>query len=500
MGIRFGALKEKYSHIRPGSVVFSLLVFLITVGMVSFIGIHYYDIQKEVLLQKGELNAKESAREYDRQLVTSVGIVTMVGRNVDKKIMSGVQNDEIERYLTEQTDNMTATLFPGSTGLYGWINKEYLDGSGWIPDADYVPTERPWYVETLKSEEKITFVEPYLDMQTKTIMMTVSQLLADGESVLAMDVSLDPFQEIVKRVSSATMGGQALVLDRYGKVVAHSDETQVGTNYLKEKDGLGSEVARKILVEGRMQFELREDEGYYFVYVDDLLGGMYSVSLIDYDAWKRPLRRVMVTYAIVMILLVAFLIFVFLRLNSKNMELQELVDRVEQEEKRGKEYKMLSETDRMTGLLDHVSGKRKVDELLASEATGAFLELDIDDFKSINDTCGHQVGDLAIIAVADALHNSFRADDIVIRLGGDEFGVFAVGIVDPGTAGRIIGRLFRRIESIEIAELNGRKVSVSAGVALSNGKDATFDALYARADNAMYLSKKSPGNCLTFSM
>ncbi len=142
------------------------------------------------------------------------------------------------------------TLDPSTTGLYGWINREYLDGANWVPDADYVPTERPWYIETMASDQEITFVEPYLDLQTKTVMMTVSDLLIDGESVLAMDVSLEPIQEIISKVASETEGSQAFVLDTSGIVVAHSEENQLGRNYLKESDGLGSATARRILQEG----------------------------------------------------------------------------------------------------------------------------------------------------------------------------------------------------------------------------------------------------------
>ena len=81
-----------------------------------------------------------------------------------------------------------------------------------------------------------------------------------------------------------------------------------------------------------------------------------------------------------------------------------------------------------------------LDELLSIKSTGMFLELDIDHFKKINDTYGHQAGDQVILAVADALRSTFRSNDITIRLGGDEFGVFAVGIVDQEMAEALLHR------------------------------------------------------------
>lgn len=499
MNGKLGQFKENLRHISIKSVVVAVIVLAVTIGMVTFVGRHYYDTEKEVLLQQGELNALESAKEYDKCLITRANIVTLVGCTIEDMINSGSRNDKIEQYLTDQTDNVIETLDPSSTGLYGWINGEYLDGSGWVPDADYVPTERPWYIQAQESDQKITFVEPYLDMQTKTVMMTVSELMDDGESVLAMDVSLEPLQQIVEEVASVAEGSQALILDTNGIVVAHSDENQLGKNYLAETDSLGKALAEKIINEGRKQFSLKTDEGNYSVYVDRLEGRWYSVSLINSDIWNRPLRRAMIIYAVVVTLIIGFLVFIFLHLNAKNLALQKLLARIDQEEKRGKEYKILSETDRMTGLYDHTSGKQKVDKQLSYGVEGIFLELDIDSFKSINDTYGHQTGDSVIIAVADALRSTFRSNDITMRLGGDEFGVFAVGIVRKELAEAIIRRLFQRIDSIEIPELKGKKISISVGIVFSSGKTKSFDELYACADTAMYISKKTSGNCLTLS-
>ena len=488
------------SHIGLKSIAAALVIFIITIGIAAFVGIRFYDTEKEVLRLQGKENAKEAAMEYNSYLLTRVNIVTMVGCTVDDFISSGTKNSRIEEYLTAQTNNVVETLDPGTTGLYGWINKEYLDGAGWVPDEDYVPTERPWYTQTMESDQDITFVEPYLDMQTNTIMMTVSELLNDGESVLAMDVSLDPLQQIVEQVSSAAEGSQAFVLDTNGIVVAHSDTDQLGLNYLNDPGTLENAVAHRILEDGQMQFDLKTDEGNYSVYADELHGGWYSVSLINSDIWYRPLRNTMIMFSVILALVMVFLVSVFIRLQKKNLILQSLHTRIDQEKKRGEEFRYLSETDRMTGLFDRVSGKRRIDELLSIKSTGMFLELDIDHFKKINDTYGHQAGDQVILAVADALRSTFRSNDITIRLGGDEFGVFAVGIVDQEMAEAMLHRLFHKIVNLDIPELYGEKISVSVGAVLCTDHSAeSFEELYARADDALYISKKSSGSSLTFS-
>ena len=492
-------LNKAIKRIGIRSLALAFVVISIFVVAAVYIGQRFYATEKEVLQQQCELNALESAREYDRCLLTRANIVTVAGYAVDTMMKSGRDNHAILEYLTAETNYIVATLDPSTTGIYGLINGEYLDGSGWIPDADFVPTERPWYIETLKSNHEITFVEPYLDMQTETVMMTVTDLLTDEKSVIAMDVSLDPIQRIIEEVSSSTEGSQAFVMDAGGIVVAHSDRSQLGRNYLTAADSLGHSIAERILVKGQMKFDLSTEEGEFSVYVDKLEGGWYSISLINSDIWYRPLQRTVIAFGVGLALLITFLCVVFLRLNTKNQALQRLHTRIDQEERRGNELQVLSETDRMTGLFDRVSGARKVNELLAAEAEGVFLELDIDNFKSINDTYGHQVGDRVILEVADALHSTFRSNDITMRLGGDEFGAFAVGITKQDMAEAIINRLFHRLETLEIAELGDRKVSASIGAVLFTGKKATtFDELYAAVDPAMYTSKKIPGNSLTF--
>ena len=141
-----------------------------------------------------------------------------------------------------------------------------------------------------------------------------------------------------------------------------------------------------------------------------------------------------------------------------------------------------------------------MDELLSSGSIGMFIELDIDHFKAINDKYGHQTGDQVILAVADSIHSTFRSNDICMRLGGDEFGIFAIGIVKQEMAEAIVHRLFDRLDSTDIPDLLGEKVSISVGVALHTGdKVASFNDLYGLADSAMYSSKKKTGNSMCMS-
>ena len=176
------------------------------------------------------------------------------------------------------------------------------------------------------------------------------------------------------------------------------------------------------------------------------------------------------------------------------------IEVIDAEKRRAEELKRKSETDLMTGLRNRGSGEKTIADLMAHKVPGMFCLMDADKFKSINDTYGHGVGDKVIIAIANALKKTFRNNDVVMRLGGDEYAVFAAGVVDEERGKMIIKRLFREIDDIYIAELAGkRKIEISLGAAIYDGvEDISFSEIYKRADSGTYKSKKIQGNACTF--
>ena len=165
-----------------------------------------------------------------------------------------------------------------------------------------------------------------------------------------------------------------------------------------------------------------------------------------------------------------------------------------------KSLKVLSETDQMTGLLNRVSGEKKVSEAMRQGKGGLFILLDIDHFKSFNDTFGHGVGDQVIINVANCLKSTFRGEDIVFRLGGDEYAAYAENIHNDETARKVIDRFIEALKTISIPELQGRAVDTSIGaVVLPEGQPADFAHYYKLVDQGVYESKKIDGrSAVTF--
>ena len=192
--------------------------------------------------------------------------------------------------------------------------------------------------------------------------------------------------------------------------------------------------------------------------------------------------------------------FKYMKLNTDTIIVGIMnIDKIVNDAKEKEKLIVLSETDRMTGLLNRVSGEQKVEENLKNGKGGLFILLDIDHFKSINDTLGHGVGDQVIIQVANCLKTAFREHDIVFRLGGDEFSAYAAEVDDKKIANSIINRFIDNLKTIEISELGDSKITASIGaIILEQGEPADFADNYKLIDKGVYESKKVKGSHVTF--
>jgi diguanylate cyclase (GGDEF)-like protein len=157
------------------------------------------------------------------------------------------------------------------------------------------------------------------------------------------------------------------------------------------------------------------------------------------------------------------------------------------------ETRQASLKDAVTGLPNRLLFQQRLDHgLVQAERRGwglAVMFIDIDKFKSINDTHGHDQGDKVLLTVASRLQASVRGEDTVSRWGGDEFVCLLLDIKQAADVARIAEKMAGRIA--EALELNGTGLSVRAsiGVAVYPGDGTTADSLLKSADKAMYRAK-----------
>ncbi len=165
------------------------------------------------------------------------------------------------------------------------------------------------------------------------------------------------------------------------------------------------------------------------------------------------------------------------------------LNNIDNERKEREQLLDKAQKDSLTQLYNSESCRIMTDRLLQTmdeDDIGAFLMLDVDNFKAINDGYGHMKGDEVLLQVAEALKSNFRSQDIIARPGGDEFMAFIARINSVEILENRCRALLEAAKQIEFHP--GMKLSVSIGVALAH-RGQSYEELYQMADQALYQAK-----------
>ena len=162
-----------------------------------------------------------------------------------------------------------------------------------------------------------------------------------------------------------------------------------------------------------------------------------------------------------------------------------------------------AQTDVLTGLWNRGALEQQTTAILKQELVygkmSAFIMIDFDYFKQVNDNYGHMVGDEALKTLGDTLRSNFRATDIVARLGGDEFAVFCTLTGNVDRISQKVGRLMETWSSTPLMTADGTSYfsTLSIGISIAPRDGITYNELLHKADIALYKSKQRGRNQYT---
>ncbi len=154
-------------------------------------------------------------------------------------------------------------------------------------------------------------------------------------------------------------------------------------------------------------------------------------------------------------------------------------------------------TDALTGLHNRDYLEKKLNELLEEGHAGALFMIDLDNFKGINDTYGHIVGDKTLQIFAEVLRTYSREDDVICRLAGDEFVTFYPELTDREIAAKKAGDIIKLFNEKMASMGYPDVVSVSIGIMMATG-DEDYVSLYNNADKSLYYVKNNGKNSYHF--
>lgn len=183
-------------------------------------------------------------------------------------------------------------------------------------------------------------------------------------------------------------------------------------------------------------------------------------------------------------------------------DLAEVRDDLSKAQDKVEEAQQLAFQDALTGLPNRVLFEQGLEQGLSQAKRHgwglAVLFIDIDKFKSINDSHGHDLGDQVLRMVADRLKSFVRDEDIVSRWGGDEFVCLCLEVTEEADVTQLAEKMIQRIA--EACDFNGTTLSISAsiGIATYPADGDTVDMLFKNADTAMYKAKKTGKGVVQF--
>ena len=211
----------------------------------------------------------------------------------------------------------------------------------------------------------------------------------------------------------------------------------------------------------------------------------YVDGLIS-NQWKNT-RSMLVSLIVV--------IFVF----SCIMMAIDMIGRI-RDNKQKKELENKADTDLLTGLNNKLATERKIKNYIAQNPRTQCMMflLDVDNFKTVNDTMGHAFGDEVLSTLGEEISSIFRASDIIGRVGGDEFMIFLKGVPTPEVVRKEAKKVEDFFKTFQVGETVRYDVRASIGVSVFPNEGTDFETLYKAADQGLYKAKRRGKNQLAF--
>jgi len=241
-------MKNIFRHIRPFylQVLFVFLAFIIMV-LVSYFYVR--NMVQEQMLSYSERTI--ASAEYEIKSILSQYEISLhnFAFSTEHMIKRNYSQEEILTHFKNWSDWLSSNQenFQEFSGIYGVVRGDYLDGTGWIPPADYIPQSRPWYVGAASLNGRTYYTVPYTDAETGAIVISLSVCIFDANfsraGIIAIDVNI---ASVVEYVSSLNMAndGYGVMLNEKMVFVMHPNDDYTGVNISEAgNDNNYSEIA-----------------------------------------------------------------------------------------------------------------------------------------------------------------------------------------------------------------------------------------------------------------
>jgi diguanylate cyclase (GGDEF)-like protein len=522
--------------VKMNSIKLMATAMIVIVGLISIVVFGFFSYKNtKTSLEKKYFSESELVLEH------SLLAFQDVFENAEQFIGQLAQEEEVRTAATTSEPFRLNVFFqllqkalPNSSSIkLGLENGRLFIGPSVSLPPGYDPRSLNWFILAKQQEGQVVWTEPYLDYLDQKIIITAAQTVQSTvggiNGVLAVDYELS---SISRSISHSNIGndGFVMLLNHSGKVIAKKGNDWIGEQIF------GGELER-IVKNGQMEqtkFSLRGNP--YYLRIGKLNeNGMLVITAISKKEIEENLFAAQLPIFIIgVICLTAFGIAAYFFALRGIKPLQRLVALMKSAEQGNYEIHAniynyneinllangfnnmidsikkrdlalhasnqqilhLAYYDALTGLLNRRNLIETINKAISMESHSsmALIYIDLDNFKTINDTMGHTTGDIVLVEVARRLQAIHYSHLDVARIGGDEF---IMMLYDMESRVIIDGVMYQIIEALEEPIQIGTKnynTSASIGVALYPEHGVNMEELLQKADMAMYRSKAKGKN------
>ncbi len=294
-----------------------LLVFVFVVVMVVYTSKLVYNVAVFNSNAVIEDRIKNVSSLVENHLNTAENVLQITADSVNHMLISGSTPARIHEFLVEETKNVTEQFGEDYHGLYGYIMSKYMDGLNWEPPEGYDPKSRDWYAVARESGGDVALVPPYVDAQTRELIISVCRMLPDRQNILSLDVKLNGIQAMVDELA-VNGKGCGFIIDGSGLIIAHADESRKGTHINDTAEG--AELLRAIKATSSGSFSHRYDGEKSTLFVNGITNDWYVVMAVGNGELYAEVTRQLVVN-IVICTLIFIMIAAFYYAGHKNEKL-----------------------------------------------------------------------------------------------------------------------------------------------------------------------------------
>lgn len=290
----------------------------IIIPIVLVLIISFFALARNVVikLSKEKLQAKSEVytQEINNWTTKIFGELQVYQDTIEE---AGFANDDATlKYLETTVDKNESYPY----GLYiGDETGVYLDGSGWVPDGDWVLVERDWYVDG-KDNEELAFGEPYYDSMTGQVCVSASVRVdySKATRVLASDVYLDVVANQVSEISDKEEEDAFLVTKDSQTIIAHLNQEMLAVTLEEAEDSLYTSIGKAITEEKSGIISVKGNEGDYLVSLNPVAHtDWYLVTYVKEKTVLADLQQMQMIMALIAVVAAVVLIVVILRMMNR---------------------------------------------------------------------------------------------------------------------------------------------------------------------------------------